>query len=138
MTPSTRSFVRHYVEMIVAMVLGMVVLGFPAGAALAAAGVSMAELHNDLPALMLLGMAVVMTIPMVAWMRHREHGWQACGEMTAAMFIPAFGTVGLLAAGLVEDIGALMVIEHVAMLPSMLVAMLARRDEYSHSAQVAL
>ena len=39
----------------------------------------------------------------------------------------------LLQGGLVEDIGALMAIEHVAMLPSMLVAMLLRRDEYTGS-----
>ena len=47
------------------------------------------------------------------------------------MFLPAFGVVALLWAGLVVDIDALMLIEHVVMLPSMLVAMLLRREEYS-------
>jgi len=131
MTAGNRHFVRHYVEMLVAMVLGMVVLGTPATLALSAAGTSMSELHNDLPALMLFGMAVTMTIPMVAWMRYRGHGWPASAEMSAAMFIPAFGVIALLWGGLVEDIGALMLIEHVVMLPSMLVAMLRRREEYS-------
>ena len=131
MTSANRHFVRHYVEMLVAMALGMVVLGTPATFALSAAGMSMSELHNDLPALMLFGMAVTMTVPMVAWMRHRGHGWPASADMSASMFIPAFGVIALLWAGLVEDIGALMLIEHVVMLPSMLVAMLLRREEYS-------
>jgi hypothetical protein len=72
-----------------------------------------------------------MTVPMVAWMRYRGHGWPASAEMSASMFIPAFATIALLWGGLVEDIGALMLIEHVAMLPAMLVAMLLRREEYS-------
>jgi hypothetical protein len=131
MTSANRHFVRHYVEMLVAMVLGMVILGTPATFALSAAGTSMSELHNDLPALMLFGMAVTMTVPMVAWMRYRGHGWPASAEMSASMFVPAFGVIALLWGGLVEDIGALMLIEHVAMLPSMLVAMLLRREEYS-------
>jgi hypothetical protein len=70
-------------------------------------------------------------VPMVAWMRYRGHSWPACAEMSASMFIPAFATIALLWGGLVVDIGALMLIEHVAMLPSMLVAMLLRREEYS-------
>jgi hypothetical protein len=37
---STRHFIRHYVKMVVAMFLGMAVLGMPAGWALGAAGSS--------------------------------------------------------------------------------------------------
>lgn len=48
---------------------------------------------------MLLGMALTMTVPMVAWMRYRGHGWAASNEMAASMFIPSFAVVGLLAAG---------------------------------------
>jgi hypothetical protein len=128
----TRHFVRHYVEMLIAMMLGMVVLGVPAAAALAALGVSAAELRHDLPAVLLLGMALVMTVPMVGWMRSRGHGWPASAEMAASMFIPAFAVVALQWSGAVADIGDLLMIEHVAMLPSMLVAMLLRRDEYAH------
>jgi hypothetical protein len=120
--------------MLVAMFAGMVVLGMPASMALGAAGVSSSELADDAPALLLLGMAFTMTAPMVAWMRHRGHGWPASNEMAASMFVPTFGVIGLLGAGLVEDTGALLVIEHVAMLPSMLAAMLLRRDEYTHAA----
>jgi hypothetical protein len=136
MTTSTRHFVRHYVEMLVAMFLGMAVLGMPALWALAAVGVSSADLRSDAPALLLLGMGVTMTVPMVAWMRHRGHGWPASNEMAASMMIPTAGVIGLLGAGLVVDVGTLLAIEHVVMLPSMLVAMLLRREEYSRSAHL--
>jgi hypothetical protein len=126
-----RHFIRHYVEMVVAMFAGMGVLMLPTGWALSAIGTSWSALHHDAPALMLLLMAVTMTVPMVGWMRYRGHGWQANAEMSASMFLPAFAVVGLLWSDLVADIGALLVIEHVAMLLSMLAAMLLRREEYS-------
>jgi flagellar biosynthetic protein FliP len=131
MSAATRHFVRHYVEMVLAMVLGMAVLWVPAGWALGAAGSSWSQLHDDAPALMLLGMAVTMTVPMVGWMRHRGHGWQANTEMSAAMFVPTLAVIGLLGAGLVRDMGVLMTVEHVAMLLAMLAAMLLRPAEYA-------
>ena len=134
MTRSTRHFIRHYLEMVLAMFIGMGVLFTPALFALGAAGVSSAELHDDAPAVMLLGMGVTMTVPMVAWMRYRGHGWAATNEMAASMMIPTAGVIGLLGTGLVADFGALMTLEHVVMLPAMLVAMLHRREEYSHGA----
>jgi hypothetical protein len=48
------------------------------------------------------------------------------------MMIPTVGVVGLLGTGLVTDVGSLLMIEHVVMFPAMLVAMLLRRDEYTH------
>jgi hypothetical protein len=131
MNTPTRHFIRHYIEMVVAMFLGMAVLGTPAMLALGAAGMSSAELHADAPALMLLGMGITMTVPMVAWMRYRGHGWGPSNEMAASMLIPTAGVIALLGAGLVTDIGTLYTIEHVVMLPAMLIAMLLRRDEYS-------
>ena len=131
MSSSTRHFVRHYVEMVVAMFLGMAVLGLPAGWALSATGSSWSALNDDAPALMLLGMAVTMTVPMVAWMRHRGHGWRANVEMSASMFLPTFAVIAMLGAGVVTDMGMLMVVEHVAMLLAMLAAMLLRPAEYT-------
>jgi hypothetical protein len=116
------TFIRHYVEMLIAMFVGM---GVFAGAA-AAAGFEVEGTE-----LLLLWMAFTMSVPMVAWMRYRGHGWTPALEMTAAMFIPSFAAVGLLGAGLVEDEGALLGIQHAAMFPAMLVSMLLRRDEYS-------
>lgn len=116
-----RHFIRHYVEMVVAMMLGMAVLGMPAKAVYDV---------SDRPALLLVLMALTMTIPMVAWMRFRNHSWRLCNEMAASMLIPALGALALLGGGLVTDTAALG-IEHMAMLPSMLVAMLLRRDVYT-------
>jgi hypothetical protein len=137
MSGSTKRFVRHYLEMVAAMFLGMAVLGVPAGWALGAAGSSWSQLHSDAPALMLLGMAVTMTVPMVGWMAYRGHGRRANAEMSVAMFVPTFAVIGLLGAELVTDVGALLVIEHVAMFLSMLGAMLLRAAEYTHKAVTA-
>ena len=126
-----RTFTRHYLEMLIAMVLGMFVLGVPLAALLGVVGIDVSAWETDAPELMLLGMAFTMSVPMVAWMRHRGHGWAPAWEMTASMFLPSFAAIGLLWAGLVEDSGTLLAIQHVAMLPAMLVAMLLRRDEYT-------
>ena len=137
---SMRHFVRHYAEMVVAMFLGMAILGVPAGWALAAVGSSWSELNTDAPALMLLGMAVTMTVPMVGWMRYRGHGWRANAEMSASMFFPTFAAIALLEAGIADDIGAVLIVEHVGMLLGMLGAMLLRPSEYTQHhahAQVA-
>jgi hypothetical protein len=116
------NFTRHYVEMLVAMLLGMLIIGMPLGALLT---------DGNGPELDLLGMAFAMTVPMVAWMRYRGHGWQPAWEMSAAMFLPSFAAIALLWAGVVEDAGTLMLIQHVVMFPAMLVAMLLRRSEYT-------
>src|SRR5919198_369450 len=60
----------------IAMFLGMAVLGTLAMLPLGAAGVSSAEVQADAPALMLLGMGITMTVPMVAWMRYRACSWR--------------------------------------------------------------
>jgi hypothetical protein len=118
-----KHFIRHYIEMVIAMFAGMVVLGAPAELAADALG------YEPSDALELLGMAVTMTIPMVAWMRFRGHTWQPCLEMSAAMLAPTFVAMALLP--WVEYM-TLMGFEHVAMLLAMLGAMLARPAEYMH------
>jgi hypothetical protein len=130
----TRHFIRHYLEMVIAMFLGMAILAVPAGWAVSAMGSNWNELTDDAPALMFLGMATTMTVPMVGWMLYRGHGWRANTEMSAAMFLPTFAVIGLLGGGLLTDSGALMVIEHVAMLLAMVGAMLVRPDEYGSHA----
>jgi hypothetical protein len=132
MSPATKHFVRHYVEMVVAMFLGMLLLGPPAAWAMGAMGIDWGRLTDDAPALMFLGMATTMTLPMVAWMVHRGHGWRANTEMSAAMFLPTFAVIGTLWAGLLTDLGVLMLVEHVAMLLAMAGAMLLRPSEYAH------
>jgi hypothetical protein len=138
MSPSVKHFVRHYAEMVVAMFLGMAVLGMPAEAGLRAIGTGTSELQTDAPAVALLGMAFIMTVPMVGWMAYRGHGRRPNMEMAASMFLPTFAVIALLSGGLVEDFMTLMTLEHVVMLPSMLVAMLLRRDEYTRHAHSRL
>jgi hypothetical protein len=116
-----KAFIRHYLEMVAAMFIGMGVLGTPL----------LMAVSEDAHALQLAIMGVTMTVPMVAWMRYRGHGWGPCNEMAAAMLIPTAGVIGLQMGGLVEDYGTLMALEHAVMLPAMLGAMLLRRDEYT-------
>jgi len=120
-----KRFVRHYVEMVVVMFVGMALLWTPA--------TLLVNTHGG--AAMLTTMAVTMTAPMVAWMRWRGHRWQPTLEMAAAMIVPTLAALALLM--MQVDAGLLMGVEHVAMLGGMLVAMLARRDEYSHHHEVA-
>jgi hypothetical protein len=124
-------FVRHYIEMVVAMVVGMFALGMPLAALLSAVGIDVSAWQTDARELLLLGMAFTMSVPMAAWMRYRDHGWAPVWEMTASMFVPSFAAIGLLWGGLVEDSDALLLIQHVGMLPSMLAVMLFRLDEYT-------
>ena len=130
MSTATKHFMRHYVEMVIAMFAGMIVLGVPAEAGLRATGTSSHELYTDVPALALLGMAIIMTVPMVAWMRYRGHGWRPNAEMAASMFIPTFVVIALLPAGV--EVMTLMGIQHLVMFPAMLAAMLLRPAEYTH------
>jgi hypothetical protein len=125
-----RRFIRHYVEMVIAMLAGMIVLGIPGEAALRALGYSSSGLQAAAPAVALLAMATIMTIPMVAWMRRMGHGRRPCNEMAASMYLPTFAVIAMMAAGVLDFAGA-MGLEHLLMLPAMLAAMLARREEYS-------
>jgi hypothetical protein len=134
----TLHFIRHYVEMLVAMVLGMVVLGGAFAVLLGGIGIDVGTWRDDAPELLLLGMASTMSAPMVAWMRHRGHGWAPAWEMTASMFVPSFAAIALLWAGTVQDTHALLMIQHVAMLPAMLAAMLVRIGEYTGHARHAI
>jgi hypothetical protein len=120
-----RRFVLHYVEMLLAMLLGMAVFYLPLEALLGALGA------GDGPLVTLLAMGISMTVPMVAWMGVRGHGLRLCLEMGAAMVLPTAGAILLLEASVLEDLDALMAIEHLVMLPAMLVAMLLRKDEYA-------
>jgi hypothetical protein len=125
LSPTTKHFLRHYAEMVAAMFLGMAVLGYPVDWFMDRLGASSDEF-------MVLGMATTMTVPMVGWMMYRGHGRRANAEMSASMFVPAFAVIAALAGGVLTDIGALMIVEHVAMLVAMAGVMLLRPEEYSH------
>ena len=133
MNRQSLTFIRHYIEMVVVMFAGMIVLGLPGEAALKAIGSGTSELRDDAPSIVFLGMMTTMTVPMVAWMRYRGHRWQPTLEMAASMIIPTLVAIVLLAAG-VLNFEALMGLEHVAMLLGMLAAMLLRVNEYTSHA----
>ncbi len=128
-----RTFARHYLEMVIAMLAGMFVLGGAFAVLLGLVGVDVGDWTTEALELLLLGMAFTMIVPMMAWMRYRGHGWTPTWEMAGAMLAPSVAAIGLKWAGLVEDSDALLTIEHVAMFALMLVAMLLRLDEYTHS-----
>ena len=127
-----RHFIRHYIEMVVVMFVGMGVLGTLAAPALGAFDSSWSELGTDAPALMLGLMAFTMIAPMVAWMAFRGHSVRANAEMAASMIVPTIAVIALLGAGVLTGVGALLVAEHVLMLGGMFAVMLLRPDEYSH------
>ncbi|HEU4657371.1 MAG TPA: hypothetical protein VFR97_07590 [Capillimicrobium sp.] len=124
----TRRFLLHYAEMVAVMFAGMGVLAVPAELALNAVGTSWDQLSD---AGMLALMAATMTIPMVAWMRFRGHGWRPSLEMGASMVVPTLLAMAVLAAGLL-DAGTVLVGEHVVMMVAMFGVMAARPEEYSH------
>ena len=127
----TRGFLRHLLEMTAAMVLGMVVLGMAfrqIHVLLFGSGFDAAwHKHTELA---VLAMAFNMTLPMVAWMHHRGHSWERGGEMAAAMFVPAVALLVLLWLG-VFSADTVLPTQMVVMLPSMILVMLYRADEYA-------
>ena len=125
------NFARHYAEMVVAMLLGMFVLGLALVALLELVGIEASDWDATAPALYLFSMVVTMTVPMVWWMRHRGHRWGLAVEMTAAMVLPALAAIGLLWAGVETNVHTLMGYEHTAMFTAMFAAMLLRRHEYT-------
>ena len=121
------TFVRHYLEMVVAMLVGMGTL-YPLWL-LAVRGVADDSwVHRaDVESLV---MATAMVVPMALWMRHRGHGPAPIIEMSAAMYVGFAVLFPFLWAGAIDDHG-LMMAGHVLMLLLMLGAMLLRPREYS-------
>ena len=117
---------RHYLGMVVAMFVGMLVL-----APLRAAAGLTAE-FADHPGTAYVLMATDMAIGMAAWMRFRRHGWGSTAEMCAAMYVPAV-LLPLVWTGAMSAM-AFMVIAHVVMMVAMLVVLVRRRHEMTHCA----
>ena len=125
--PALRRFVGHYLEIVVAAVTGMVVLG-PAESMLLHA-IGWAELVANLEAATLV-MATNMAVAAAAWMRFRRHGWAAIAELAVAMYAPFLVLLPPLWLGVLSATG-LMVLGHLLMLFTIAAVMLRRRDEYT-------
>jgi hypothetical protein len=123
-----RKLVVHYVEMVIAMAIGMFALHPVWTFLLDAAGWSA---FLDSPEAMAMVMATDMTIAMTAWMRFRGHGWRPCAEMGAAMYLPFLALFPFLWAGLMSP-GGMLLWGHVLMLFAMAGAMALRPHEYAH------
>lgn len=113
-------FAVHYVEMVVAMLIGMMALDplWPAE------WVARPDVHAVV-------MATDMTVVMAAWMAVRGHSWPRVAEMSAAMYVPFLVLLAPYWLGWISG-SALMTAGHVIMFPLMLLAMVWRRGEYWH------
>jgi flagellar biosynthetic protein FliP len=79
-----------------------------------------------------LGMAVSMTVSMVAWMRIRGHGWRHGCEMAAGMLVPWAAVLSLVALDAANVLPWLSNAADAAMLLGMLGVMLLRPHHYAH------
>lgn len=129
-TPPARSrtrhawhHVRHYLEMVVAMVVGMMALG-PLEDLVWPGLDDRVDVHAMV-------MATNMAVGMGAWMRFRGHSWPAIAEMSAAMYLPFVVLLVPYWAGAVSG-SSLVTAGHLLMLPAMALAMWWRVDEYAH------
>ncbi len=132
-------FSLHFLEMVVAMMVGMPILFLvrnliPASSGLAAAFKSGTISYS-------ITMTVFMTLPMVAWMIVRGHGWRHSVEMAIAMIAPVAVAAMLSLLGATAYLPWLGSASHFGMFLGMLIVMLYRRDHYTgkanHSAHAA-
>jgi hypothetical protein len=122
-------FWRHFLQMLAVMMVGMIAAG---AALLTMVGLkTWDEVTTQYGTQALIGMAIGMTAPMVAWMLYGGMGWKNTYEMAAAMAIPVIPFLCLLWFGATESAqcGAYCGVTILAMLA----LMLYRRDEYSSS-----
>ncbi len=130
--PSLGAFARHYVEMLVAMGLGMMAFGILFVSPLDPLGLR--EVLAARPVARELGMLVAMSLPMAAWMLFRGHSMERTIEMVAGMAVPSLIVIALANASVAGlNAGNVSLWSHVAMLLGMLGAMLVRREEYARS-----
>ena len=123
-------FTRHLLEMVVAMIAGMAVLGLAIWLLGEPPGYRNLLVRYGL-------MGAFMSAPMVAWMRYRGHPWSDGLEMTAAMLVPMFALVLPAELGVARYVpgltqGSLPLLSHVAMIAGMAGLMLYRWDRYVH------
>ncbi len=125
-------FIRHYVEMVLAMAAGMPFFGLLLVSPLDPLGYR--ETLQQHPYVRELVMFAFMSVPMVGLMAYRGHSPQLAVEMLLGMWLPAVAVVLLTASALVPFLQpdtAMTAASHLVMLPGMFLAMWVRRAEYS-------
>lgn len=126
-----RSLTRHYLEMVVAMFVGMTVLGLVVGAVIDVAGADGVRRALDGPLASAVVMCVYMVAGMAAWMAYRRHTLRQNVEMNAAMLAPMAVLVPLELSGSLAG-HAMMMWLHVLMLGSMWLYVVWRPMEHCH------
>lgn len=120
-------FWRHFLQMLAAMMIGMIVTG---AIFLSVVGAkTWDEVTSEYPTQALLAMAAGMSIPMVAWMTYRGMGWQHSLEMAAAMVLPVIPFLCLV--WFKATASAQCGLYCIATIVAMLGLMLYRREHYS-------
>jgi len=127
-------FLWHLLQMVLAMAVGMAIYVALFRLVLTPEGYQAMPIEQ--PFLWYAEMAVFMTVPMVALMRHHGYRWRRCAEMSGAMLIPPTGLIALVRLDVTAYLPwlsprTLPESTHIAMLLGMLVVMLYRRAEYS-------
>lgn len=120
-------FWQHFLEMFVVMWLGMAAGG---RVFRAVSGLSSSEAYRLYPWQSVLAMGVSMTVPMVAWMLWRGHGWRNSAEMAAAMLVPSVPFIILCSLHVLSG-GPAARVYMMLSIPAMLGLMFYRRDAYS-------
>jgi hypothetical protein len=123
-------FTRHLLEMGVAMMAGMALLGVALWVLGEPPGYANLLVRHTL-------MGAFMSAPMVAWMRHRGHSWTDGLQMTLAMLAPMFALVVPVELGVARYVpglseGSLPNFSHVAMIAGMVILMIYHWDRYAH------
>lgn len=125
-------FSLHYLEMVLAMMVGMPILFslrsvIPETSSYTAIFVRGTNLYD-------LARIVFMTVPMVAWMIVRGHGWRYSAEMAFAMSAPLIAVIAVRLLGIGASQEWLIQAGYLGMFLGMLIAMLYRRDHYTGKA----
>jgi len=97
----TWNFVRHFLEMCVSMCAGGAILALLTFGALPAFFGS-PNLREQFPELSLLAIAVILTLPMAAWMRLRGMAWRPIVEMSVVPIGLALAWIGAAWTGVVS------------------------------------
>ena len=124
-----RRFLRHVIEMALAMMVSAAVL-------LSAVGMTAAQAMRQHAVLFVVLQATGITTAMVAWMRHRGQTWRRSSEMAAAMVIPAAPLICLRLLDVIS--GPICGVYCFATVVAMLVVMLYRRSDYGVMATTAV
>lgn len=126
-------FLWHLLQMVLAMAVGMAISVALFRLVLTPEGYKAMQIEQ--PFLWYSEMAVFMTVPMVALMRHHGYRWRQCAEMTGAMLVPPGTVAALVQFGVTAypwlAVSTLPASTHVTMLLGMIVLMLYRRDQYA-------